>query len=115
MRHLRNEDGWIKPLLTVGVLVLAVYSGFQFGIPYYRHSVFENDAKEIARSSSGDLKKVKEDVYSSAQGFKIPVEENDIIVEKRGNKIHIQASWSHQIDILGVYQKTVDFNVDVEE
>lgn len=115
MRYLRNEDGWIKPLLIMGIVVLAAYSGLQFGRPYYRHSLFENEAKEIARISSGDLKKAKEDVYSSALGFKVPVEENDIIVEKRGNKIHIQTSWSQQIDILGLYQKTVDFSVDVEE
>jgi hypothetical protein len=115
MRHIRNENGWIKPLLVIGILVLAAYSGVQFGTPYYRHSAFENDVKDIARTSSGDLKKAKEDVYASATEYKVPIGEDDIVVEKRGNKIHIQTSWSQTIDILGLYQKTVDFNVDVEE
>ncbi len=114
MRHLCNEDGWIKPLLTIGILVLAVYSGYQFGIPYYRHSAFKSEAKEIARISS-DLKKVKEDVYAAAVETNVPVEKDDILVEKKDEKIHIKTSWSQTIDIFGVYQKTVDFDVDVVE
>ncbi len=115
MKNIRNQNGWIKPLLVIGILILAVYSGVQLGIPYYRHSAFENDARDIARVSSGDVKKVKEDVYASAINFKVPIGEDDIVVEKRGNKIHIQTAWSQTVDILGLYQRTVDFNVDVEE
>ncbi|HWR57540.1 MAG TPA: hypothetical protein VN328_01515 [Thermodesulfovibrionales bacterium] len=115
MRHICNEDGWIKPLFTMSILVLAVYSGFQFGMPYYRHSAFQNEAKAIARVSSGDLNKVKEDVYASAREFKVPIEEKDLKVEKIGGRIRIRTSWSQEIDILGLYQKTLDFSVDVEE
>ncbi len=115
MKYLNNEDGWIKPILTIGILLLAAYSGYQFGIPYYRHSAFKDETKEIARISQGDMKKVAEDVYAAALESKVPVGENDILVEKRGNKIHIRTSWSQTIDILGLYQKTVDFDVDVEE
>ncbi len=115
MKHLRNENGWIKPLLTIAILGLAVYSGLEFGMPYYRQSALKSEAKEIARSSQGDLKKVKEDVLSSATTLKVPVGENDIVVEKRDSKIHIQASWSQTVDILGLYQKTLDFSVDVTE
>ncbi len=115
MKHIRNQNGWIKPLLVISILILVVYSGIQYGIPYYRHSAFENDVRDIARLSSGDVKKVKEDVYASAINFNIPIGENDIVVEKRGNKIHIQTSWSQTIDILGLYQRTVDFNVEIEE
>ncbi len=115
MKYLSNQDGWIKPVLTIAILLFLAYSGYQFGIPYYRHSAFKDETVAIARISQGDLKKVSEDVYAAAVESKIPIQENDIIVEKRGNKIHIKTSWSQTIDILGFYQKTVDFDVDVEE
>lgn len=115
MKYLSNENGWIKPLLVIAVLFLAAYSGYQFGVPYYRHSAFNNEVTEIARISQGDVKKVTEDVVAAAAEYKVPVGENDILVERRGNKIHIKTSWSQTIDILGLYQKTIDFDVDVEE
>ncbi len=115
MRHIRNQNGWIKPVFIIGILALAVYSGIQFGVPYYRYSAFKNEVTDIARISQGDLKKVREDVYTSAVQYKVPVGEDDILIEKKDNKIHIRTSWSHTVDILGFYQKRVDFNVDIEE
>lgn len=115
MKLLRNENGWIRPLLTIGILVVAVYAGVQFGMPYYRYSAFKDEAKEIARTTAGDVKRVKEDVYASAKGFKVPVEENDISVEKKDSKLRIQTSWSEKVDIFGLYQRTLDFSVDIEE
>jgi hypothetical protein len=117
MKHFNNENGWIKPLLSIGILVVIVYSGIQFGMPYYRYSAFKSDATDIARTASAtrDLPRVKEDVYAAARSYDIPVEQDDIKIEKNGDKIHVQTSWSVKVDIFGVYQRTLDFNVDVEE
>ena len=115
MKYLDNEKGWIKPLLSICILVVVIYSGLQFGMPYYRYSAFKSEATEIARGATGDPKRIKEDVYASAKSFKVPVEQDDITVEKEGSKVHVQTSWSVKVDIFGVYQRTLNFNVDVEE
>jgi hypothetical protein len=117
MKYLNNENGWIKPLLSIGILVVIVYSGIQFGIPYYRYSAFKSDATDIARTATAtrDMTRVKEDVYAAARSYDIPIGKNDLTVEKSENRIHVQTSWSVKIDIFGVYERTLDFNVDIEE
>jgi len=115
MRHLRNNDGFIKPLLVIAVMAFLVYSGIQFGIPYYRYSAFKSEAKEIARIELGQVEKTRAQLYEAAQNQKIPIEADDIQITKKTNTIRIQTSWSVDVDILGLYQRTLHFTVDVEE
>ncbi len=116
MKYLHNERGWIKPLLSICILVVAVYTGLKFGMPYYRYSAFKSEATDIALTAgaTGDLNRVRKDIYASAQSYNIPIKQDDITVERDGNNIHVQTSWSVQVDIFGVYQRTLDFNVDIE-
>lgn len=115
MRQLRNRDGFIKPLLIIIVLVSAAYVGIEFGMPYYRYSAFKSEAKQIARLELGNLNKTRAQLIEAAQEYKIPIEEKDIIVTKKMNTVRIQTSWSVMVDIMGFYQKTLNFNVDMEE
>jgi len=115
MRHLRNSDGFIKPLLVIAIMAFLVYSGIQFGVPYYHYSAFKSEAKEIARIEVGQIEKTRAQIYEAAQNQKIPIEAEDIQITKKTNTIRIQTSWSVDVDILGVYQRTLHFTVDVEE
>lgn len=115
MRHLRNNDGFIKPLLVIGVMAFLVYCGIQFGVPYYRYSAFKSEAKEIARIELGQVEKTRAQIFEAAQNQRIPIEAEDIQITKLTNTIRIQTSWSVDVDILGLYHRTLDFTVDVEE
>ncbi len=112
---IRNERGYIKSVLSIALLIFIVYAGLQFGMPYYRHSAFKTDAKELARISIGDPEKTRVQIFERAQELKLPLEEKDIVVTKSTRGTRVQASWSETVDILGIYQKTFDFTVDVEE
>lgn len=115
MRLLRNSDGFIKPLLVIAIMVFLVYSGIQFGVPYYRYSAFKSETKEIARLELGQVEKTRAQIFEVAQNQKIPIEAEDIQITKKTNTIRVQTSWSVDVDILGLYQKTLHFTVDVEE
>jgi hypothetical protein len=115
MRYLRNRDGFIKPLFIMGMIALAIYVGLQFGTPYYRYQAFKSDAAEAARLSVGSADQVKAEVYKSAKSHQLPLEEEDITVIKKVNTVRVEASWTATIDIFGIYQKTLDFTVNVEE
>lgn len=115
MRYLCNRDGFIKPLLSLGILAILIYSGIQFGIPYYRYSAFKSEVKEITRVGLGNIEKIKAEVYEAAKNFKIPIEEKEIIVIRKKNTVQVQAAWSADVDIFGLYQKTLNFTIDVEE
>jgi hypothetical protein len=115
MRHLRNSDGFIKPLLVIAIMVFLVYSGIQFGIPYYRYSAFKSEAREITRLELGQVEKTRAQIYEAAQNQKIPIEIGDIQITKKTHTTRVQTSWSVDVDILGLYQRTLHFTVDVEE
>ena len=115
MRYLRNRDGFIKPLLIMGIIALVIYVGLQFGMPYYRYQAFKSDAAEAARLSIGSAEQVKAEVYKSAKSHQLPLEEEDITVIKKVNTVRVEASWSTTVDIFGIYQKTFNYTVNVEE
>jgi hypothetical protein len=115
MRCLRGSDGFVKPLLIVAILVIAGYVGLEFGIPQYRYSAFKSEVKEIARLELGNVEKTRAQVYAAAQEYKIPIEEKDLVLTKKTNTVRVQTSWSTTVDIFGIYQKTLNFTVDVEE
>lgn len=115
MKGVLNKRGFIKPILCLLILAFLIYVGFQFGIPYYRYSAFKDEVKELARVGLGNTEKIKTDVYEAAKSLKIPVEKEDIAVTKRGELVRVQTSWSVTVDLLGLYQREINFRIDVEE
>ena len=115
VKSLKNQYGMIKPLITIALLVAAVYAGYRFGMPYYRYAAFKSDVKEIARMELGDAERTRKQVYETAQEFKIPIEEQDIEVVKKEKTVRVRTAWSVDVDLFGIYRKTLPFEVDVEE
>ena len=115
MNELRNEKGFIKGVLILAVLALCVYAGIQFGTPYYRYSVFKSDAKEIARVGLGDAKRTQTMLFEKVQELNLPVEEDDISVVVTDKKVLVKTSWSETVDLFGIYQKELNFSIDIEE
>ncbi len=115
MSKISNQKGFIKPVLCLLVLAALIYAGFQFGIPYYRYSAFKDEVKELIRVGIGNTEKIKTDIYESAKSLKIPVEREDIEVTKVGESVRVRTSWSVNVNLLGLYQRDVNFNIDVEE
>lgn len=113
---IKNEkgEGVIKFLFVIALIVFMIYTGIQFGIPYYKHSAFKSDAKDEAVMNIGNIEKTKKAVFERAQEIGIPIEEKEILVTKKGNLTRIQTAWSETVNILGVYEKTLEFAVDVE-
>lgn len=115
VKALNNEKGFIKFFFVVLVLAFLVYAGIEFGMPYYKYSAFKSDVKELARVSVGDIEKTKVQILGRAQELKIPITAEDIQVTKAEKMVKVRASWSETVDMLGVYQKTLNFRIDVEE
>lgn len=116
MRLLSKQDGYIKPVLTILLLVFLVYAGIQFGMPYYRYSAFKSDATELARVSLGRVDKLKNSLTERADELNLPLSYDDIYVDRGPNRtMHVTAIWHENVDILGLYHKTLEFNIDILE
>ena len=115
MKVIGNEKGYVKFFLVTAILALCVYAGFEFGMPYYRYSAFKSEVKEIARISLGDAEKTKDQIFLKAEEMKIPIEREDISVVVTKKTVKVNTSWSETVDLLGIYQKKLDFDIDIEE
>ncbi len=112
---LNNENGFFKFAFVTALIVFAMYAGLQFGMPFYRYSTLKTDATEFARISVGDLEKTRAQIAERAEELKLPITEKDIEVVREGKLVRVRASWSETVDILGLYQKKIVFNLDIKE
>ena len=110
-----NEKGFIKFIFVTAILFSLVYVGIKFGIPYYKHSAFQSDVKELARISVGDTEKTRNQIFERAQELKLPLEAKDIVVTKTERTVRVRTSWEETVDLMGFYQKNLTFSVNVEE
>jgi hypothetical protein len=103
----------MKKFLNLGIIVLALVSAFQFGVPFYHYLVFKSDLKEVSKLPSAGFKEgemlVK--VKDMARDMKVPLKEEDITLT-RGLSYRIELSWEETVNWLGFYQKTFQFTVD---
>lgn len=116
MRILSRKDGFIKPVLIIVILVLVVYGGIEYGMPYYRYSMFKSDAQQLARVSLRRVDKLRNSLMERADELKIPLSSDNLYVERGPNDtMRVSAMWYEDVNVLGIYQKTLKFNVDIIE
>jgi hypothetical protein len=115
VRVLGNEKGFIKFFFVTALLAFSIYAGVKFGMPYYRYSAFKSDLTELARISLGDSERTKMQVLEKAEEYHIPISADELTVTKKDKTVRVQTSWSETVDLLGFYQKKLDFDIDVEE
>ncbi len=104
-----------KAIFWLVILALLVYSGFQFGMPYYRYTALKTDAKEIARISLGEVEKTRAQIFLRAQELNVPIEEKEIVVTRTDTLVRVKVSWSESVNLFGIYQKTLNFTVNIQE
>jgi hypothetical protein len=114
VRILKNEVGFVKFVFVMLILAIIVYTGIKFAMPYYRYSAFKSDAKELARISIGNVEKTKEQLLERAEELGLHLKRDDIQVIKLEKTVRVKTSWSETVDMLGLYQRKLDFSVDVE-
>lgn len=103
----------MKKFLNLLVVGLALYSAFQFGVPFYHYMVFKSDLKEVSNMKSNQFKagEMMLTVRNMARDLNVPLKDEDIILT-RDLTYKIEVSWEETVNWLGIYQKTFNFAVD---
>lgn len=109
---------FIKKLAYLVTFVFVVYCGFQFGMPYYRYYAFKTDAADIIRyelRGQDEMGAIKAKMLERAEEIGVPISANHIkmYVTEKGYAAEIK--WQETVDILGQYQKTLQFAVEVSQ
>ncbi|MEW6583984.1 MAG: hypothetical protein AB1442_00060 [Nitrospirota bacterium] len=115
MKVLNNEKGFVKLIFVILLLVFMAYLGYSFGMPYYRYSAFKSDVREMARISLGNEERTRAQILEKAEEYRIPITEDTLNVTVTSKSVRVSTAWSETVDVLGLYQKTLRFNVDIEE
>ncbi|MEW6714139.1 MAG: hypothetical protein AB1306_03470 [Nitrospirota bacterium] len=106
----------MKKFLNLIIIVLALASAYQFGVPYYHYLVFESDLKEVSKLPSAGFREgeMMTKVQEMARDMNIPLREENITLT-RGLAYKIELSWKETVNWLGIYQKTFQFAVDTSK
>lgn len=113
---LKNEHGFIsfKTILILLFLFGIIYSGIKIVPLYITNFMFQQEVKGIAElalhKSDADIKKL---LTKKVEEWNIPIKEEDIIIERGKDDINIYTSYNIEVDFLGQYQHTFEFNIDV--
>ncbi len=113
--NIRNERGSIKPVLCIILLIVSVYIGYEFSMPYYRYFTLKSETRAIARLSYRGPDRYRDLVYEETRSLHIPVKPSDIHVVITNRQVRISTSWSEVVDLAGYYQVPLEFKVDVKE
>lgn len=111
-----SEQGFIKGVLWLFILVAIVYVGISFGKPYYRYNTLRSHSKDILSSELGQVKLIKEQILADAAALDVPLTAEHLDVSINNNKIiKVKGTWSETVNFWDYYSKKIDFELDVEQ
>src|SRR3989304_6069090 len=91
----RESGGFFtKSLFFILILVILIYTGINLGMPWLNYYSFKDRLKEIAMYEASEAKeKTMKKIMESAEEKDIPINEEDIKIERTGRKLSIKAKW----------------------
>ena len=116
MRRARNRgEGAFGLIVGLAILFLVAVSLARI-VPLHIHGNEVLDAMNEAANFGGlkPLEKLRMDIYLKAQDSKVPLQMQDIRVEKNGTYIVISARYQQTADIFG-YKYVYSFDKKVEK
>lgn len=114
MNGLRNERGLVKGLFTLAILVFLAYSGISFGKPYYRYYTLGSHTRDLLKTEIGNVEAIKKKILADAAELQIPLDGKDLEVSIVKKLVKVKARWSETVDLMGYYQKRIDFAMEEE-
>jgi hypothetical protein len=113
-----GNQGFIKGLLMLAVLVGIAYAAIMFGTPYYRYNTLRSHTRDMLSMETvtgQNLPTIKTKILEEAAKLKIPLTEGKLEVSINASKVvKVKARWSEVVNLLDYYSQKVDFEMEVE-
>ncbi len=109
---------FVKKLAVIVSILFVVYCVFMFGMPYYRYYAFKTDAADIVRfqyvgSERQRMEKLEKELIERGLDVGLPIGVQNVTVKPTETGLWAKIKWKETVDILGQYQKTLEFEVEV--
>lgn len=111
-----NEDGKIsiRTLFWVVLIAAVVHIGIKFAPPYITYFMIktevENDAGNMHLYTDEQILKY---IMIRVREFELPIEEKDIIIERRDSDIRVSLNYKIDVNFFNGYTKTLYFKINV--
>ncbi|NJD56641.1 MAG: hypothetical protein FIA94_09595 [Nitrospirae bacterium] len=111
MRRTLGEDGFIKTLLGLALLVALIYVGLTFSRPYYRYYQLGSHTSDFLKTDIGEINTIRKHVLDDAAELGVPLADANLSVmfDKDKKTVTVKGTWTDSVDLFGYYQKDVDF------
>lgn len=113
----RGNRGFIRGFSLLALLVAVLFVLISFGKPYYRYNTLRSHTKDILMMELGNMDEIKKKVMADAAELHVPLQEENIAVTQQGPQgkvMKVKATWSETVNFWDYYQKTLDFDMEVE-
>lgn len=116
MRNDLNNRGFIKAFISLVILGVMVFAGISFGTPIYRYFFLSARTSDILKSEVGNVQYVREKVMEQVRELKVPIEDEDLVVtyDAAYKRMQVTAKWSETVDLFGLYQHKMNFDMKEE-
>ena len=114
MKYRIGENGFVKGLFIVLIIVACAFVAISFGKPHYRSLMLGSHTRDILKSEIGNIETIKKQTLENAKELGIPLDEKNLEVVLDKKIIRVKATWSETVDFWGYYQKKFDFALNEE-
>jgi hypothetical protein len=117
MKKRLGEQGSATAIIYLLIFIALVYTGIQFGTPFYHYHAFRSQAEGYLKIDTIDPKIVRSKIIGVAKEYNVPLPERNLTVtrDESTNTFSLKANWSETVDLFGYYQKKYDFDLDLQE
>ena len=118
VRQIRGQCGAVnaKALFWIIVIAAGVYSGYKLlphTVSYYMMKTDVREEAKIAHRYTDDT--IAARIISKAEGWKVPLQNENIVINRSFTNITIDVSYTVEITFVGGYKKINNYYIHVQE
>lgn len=108
------EKSLFRKLLNLAVVLLIVHAGWKIGPVFLRHFEFKDQVTEAARfSGRRSAAELRQQVLALAKQDGVPLDPRALNVQKAGEVVRVDASYTENLEILPRYYYPHEFTLSI--
>lgn len=108
----KNGKASAGTLIWIVLIAAVVYVGVKFVPPYITYYMMKTEVENDAQTAHlYDDQKIVNLIMNRAKELELPVEDNNLVVERREDEIEISLNYKVDVNFFAGYVKTLFFDI----